>query len=183
MALTFKLDIEDALLTLLNTELGIPVILGHQSGPEPTGDYGVIYISVFRNLHNAESHTYSSDVDTLTEKTVQSMVVQFTCQFYGNSNFENAFLANGLFKSRSIQERLYYDNCLSFQSLTQIRNIPELRDTQYIPKAAFDVSFLTTFDFNQSIDWFDTASYTGTYEDSLENVVVTQEGTVSASGT
>lgn len=180
MAITFKTNAEDALLTLLNTELDIPVILGHENGPEPEGDYGVIYITQYTNLHRDSNHTYSSGPDTLTELTKQTMVVQFTCMFYGDTCFENAFKANGLFKSRMIQENLYWENDLALQQITQIRNIPELRETQFIPKASFDVSFLTCFQFEQDIDWFDTASYEGNYLDPAGDIVITQEGTISS---
>lgn len=175
----FITAIEDAFLTILNDYFNTPIILDYQSGPEPTGDYGVLGISTFNKVHRNTNNFYKTDTG-FEERIKQDYEITLTVKFYGNSCYDNAFEAQASLQMIDTQDQLFTFNCISSPEITSIRRIPELRDTGYIQKASFDVTFLTAFEQVREVDWFDTVEYSGEYIDQADNVVLTEENTVSA---
>lgn len=158
----FITDIEDAFLTELNTSLNIPVIIDFQGGPEPEGDYGVLGITTFNKLHRDSNHFYDT-TDGFKERLKQDYNILLTASFYGNSAYDNAFEAQATLSYNDVIERFYTNNNISIVDITQLRRIPELRDTGYIQRATFDIEILIGFESVIDIDWFDTVDWTGEY--------------------
>ncbi|MBG23653.1 MAG: hypothetical protein CMF22_10045 [Idiomarinaceae bacterium] len=176
----FLQNIEDAILVTMNDYFNIPVILEHQGGPEPTGDYGVFGLLTFNKVNRNKYNSYKSGAD-FKERIQQDYYITATLRFYGDSCYDNAFEAQSVLQLKSTQEELYTFNCISILDITNVRRLPELRDTGYIQKASFDINMLVGYEFVRDVDWFDTVSYEGEYVDLDGNVILTEDETVSAS--
>jgi len=160
----FTKDIEDAFLSSLNTRFSpIPIILDYQSGPEPTGDYGVLGITTYNKLHLDSNHFYLSGTQ-VDEKIKQDFEVVLTVKFYGDSCYDNAFEAQAYLQLRNTQEDFHFNDDISIIDVTSIIRIPELRDTGYVKKASFDINTLVGFELvSADVDYFDTVEWTGDY--------------------
>lgn len=177
--MAFITDIEDALLTVLNDELTIPVIIAHENAPEPQGDYGVIRYVVADKVHRNEvSHNRTED--GLEEVIRQVFRVRFNVKFYGESCHDNAFLSQAILASHTIQAGLYQDSQLSYADVTSVQNNPEFRPTGFIDRSIYDISFLTGFEYKRITDWFNKVSYEGDYVDSEGNLILTPSDIVEA---
>ena len=174
----FITNIEDALLTVLNNYFTIPVINDYQGGPEPQGDYGVFGITTANKIHRDNDSSYST-VDGFEERIKQDYEVVTTLRFYGDSCYDNAFEAQAVLQLRSTQEDLHYNNCISVIDVTNVRRMPELRDTDYIQKASFDLNLLIGFEFIRDADYFDTVNYNSQLDEEDGNTVYTDTSTVS----
>lgn len=160
----FLTNIEDALLTYYNNYFdGVPMIPDYDNGPEPVGNYGVVGLTVLNQLNRGSRSTWSSGEETLTERFKQDFRILATITFYGNSCYDNAFDAQSIIKMSEAMDRLYQDNCLSIVDSSDVRRIPELRDTKYIQRASFDLTLLTSYENLSDIDWFNIVGYTGNY--------------------
>ena len=168
----FITAIEDAFLTRLNTRFSpTPVIIDYGGGPEPTGDYGVLGITTANKIHRDSHHFYDSGT-TFDEKIKQDYEVVLTVKFYGDTCYDNAFEAQGYLQQRNTQEDFHYNDDISIIDVTNVRRIPELRDTGYVQKASFDINLLIGFEQVQAdVDYFDTVEFSGTFQNELNNVV------------
>lgn len=180
--MAFITDIEDALLTILNSELDIPVIIAHDNGIEPTGDYGVLSFVAANKIHRNAKSTYKTE-DNLIEKVSQDFLVRLNLKFYGHSCHDKAFTSQAILASSAIQEELYHFSHLSYGDVTSVQNNPELRPAGFIKRAVYDVTFLTGFEYTRTVDWFNTVSYEGKYVTPDGELVLTESETVSASDT
>jgi len=158
----FITNIENALLTVLNDYFTIPIILDYQGGDEPQGDYGVFGITTANKIHRDNDSSYST-VDGFEERIKQDYEVVTTLRFYGDTCYDNAFEAQAILQMRNTQEELHYNNCISVIDVNSIRRMPELRDTDYIQKASFDLNLLIGFEFIREVDWFDTVIWAGDF--------------------
>ena len=177
----FITAIEDAFLTRLNTRFSpTPVIIDYGGGPEPTGDYGVLGITTANKIHRDSHHFYDSGA-TFDEKIKQNYEVVLTVKFYGDTCYDNAFEAQGYLQQRNTQEDFHYNDDISIIDVTNIRRIPELRDTGYIQKASFDINLLIGFEQVQAdVDYFDTVIFDSNVEDEGGNLVYTNTNTVTS---
>lgn len=166
----FVTDIEDSFLTEFNSSLEVPVILDYQGGPEPQGDYGVIGITTFNKLHRDTNNFYKTDTG-FEERLKQDYNILITVSFYGNSAYDNAFEAQAVLSYNDVIESFYTFNNISIVDITQIRRIPELRDTGYIQRTTFDIEILIGFESVKQVDWFDTVEWEGTVLDTGGNIV------------
>lgn len=180
--MSFFSDIEDSLLTTLNSVLTIPVIADAENGPEPSGDYGLVRLAAADKLHRNAVQTYPTD-DGMVERVKQDFLVRLTITFYGDSAYDNAFESQAILASRVVQEELFATGNLSYADITSVRRIPERRDTGLIQRASYDIKFLTGFEYIRTIDWFDKVSYSGKYITPAGNLVLATNGTVSTNGT
>lgn len=180
--MAFITDIEDALLTVLNEELPIPVIIAHDNAPEPQGDYGVLRFVTANKQHRNGVHLYKTE-DGFEESIRQTFLIRFNLRFYGDSCHDNAFLSQAVLASSVIQEELYHFTQLSYADVTQVQNNPEFRPTGFIARAVYDATFLSGFEYKRTIDWFDTVSYEGEYVNSNGDILLTTSKTVSANDT
>jgi hypothetical protein len=180
--MAFIRDIEDALLTLLNSELNIPVKIAHDGSPEPVGDYAALSFTAADKIHRNTINSYET-TEGFVERLKQDFLVRFNLRFYGDSCYNNAFESQAILGTRSIQEELYTFSSLSFIEGTSIQNIPELRETRYIQRALYDFKVLTGFEYTRLTDWFDKVSYEGEYITPDGGVLLTTSETVSASDT
>lgn len=179
----FITDIEDALLTVLNRELNVPVIIAHDNAPEPQGDYGVLSFTTATKKHRNTVNTYSTPNQGLVERIKQDFLVRFNVRFYGNSCHNNAFTSQAILASSEVQGELYESSHLSFGDVTSIQNNPELRPTGFIARAIYDATFLSGFEYTRTVDWFDKVSYEGEYVTTNGDILLTFSETVSASDT
>lgn len=170
--MTFITNIEDAFLTELNSSLSIPVILDFQGGPEPEGDYGVLGITTFNKLHRDSKNQYPT-TDGFEERLKQDFNILLTASFYGNTCYDNAFEAQAILSYDDVVESFYHNNNISIVDITQLRRVPELRDTGYIQRVTFDIEILIGFESIRDIDWFDTVEYEGEFEDPSGDEVLT----------
>lgn len=154
----FVKDIEDALLVLLNSKLNIPVIVDYSNGPEPTGDYGVIGLTVADKINN-NSVTHRITSTGFEERVKQDYLLRFTFRFYGESCYSNAFESQSILASRQVQESLHGDSSISYADITSIRRVPEHRQTGYIQRAVYDIKFLVGYESSRDADWFDSVEY------------------------
>jgi hypothetical protein len=180
--MAFITDIEDALLTVLNQELTIPVIIAHENAPEPVGDYGVIAFVTADKKHRNALHFYKT-LEGFEESVQQTFLLRFNLKFYGDSCHDNAFLSQAVLASSDIQDELYHFSHLSYADVDSVQNNPEFRPTGFIKRSVYDATFLSGFEYKRTIDWFDTVSYEGEYIDHNGNIVLTTSATVSASDT
>jgi len=175
----FITDMEDALYQVVSSNLNIPVIFDYSNGPEPTVDCCVLGMTLLTKLNRDSKYFYSTPTG-FEEQLKQDYEVMFTFRFYGDSCYDNAMKIQAILSMNTTQQNLHYYNDISVVDITQIRRIPELRETQYIQKASFDMNLLIGFDYIQDIDWFNTVSYEGDYKDSEGNIVLHESETVSA---
>lgn len=159
----FLTNIENALLKLYNGHFTIPIIPDYDNGPEPVGDYGVVGLTVINQLNRGSRSTASSSANTLTERFKQDFRVLATVTFYGNSCYDNAFEAQSIIKMSEALADLFYEDCLTVIDSSDIRRIPELRDTKYIQRASFDLTLMTSYENLSDIDWFNTVGYEANY--------------------
>lgn len=175
----FLEDIEDAFHTLLNEHFSVNIIKDYENKPEPKGDYGVFGITLFNKLHRDENEYYKTP-SSMFESVKQEFQVSMTFRFYGKSCYSLAFEAQALLQALHVQERLFYDHCISNPSITNIRRIPEKRDTIYKDKASFDLECFIGFEHDFEIDWFDTVVYEGVYKEQGGRTVLEDNQTVEA---
>lgn len=177
--MAFITDIEDALLTVLNDELTIPVIIAHENAPEPKGDYGVIRYVTADKLHR-NAVDFNNTAEGFEEVIRQTFLIRFNVKFYGNSCHDNAFLSQAVMASRTIQDELYHFSHLSYADVTSVQNNPEFRPTGFIDRSVYDITFLSGFEYRRTIDWFNTVSYEGEYVTPDGEILLTTSKTVSA---
>lgn len=177
--MAFVRDIEDAFLTELNNSLNIPVIIDYGGGTEPTSDYGVLGITTFNKLHRDTRNSYKLPDGSFKERLKQDYEILMTFSFYGESCYEKSFEAQALLSSVDVLESFYTFNNISIVDITSLRRIPELRETGYIQRVTFDLNMLVGYEFIRDVDWFDTVSYEGDFEDGIGNVILEIDDTVT----
>lgn len=177
--MAFITDIEDALLTVLNDKLPIPVIIAHENAPEPQGDYGVIRYVAADKMHR-NSISFNKTVDGVEETIRQVFLIRFNIKFYGESCHDNAFTSQAILASHTVQAGLYQDSQLSYADVTSVQNNPEFRPTGFIDRSVYDITFLTGFEYKRITDWFDSVSYEGDYVTPSGEILFSDSKTVSA---
>lgn len=177
--MSFVSGIDYAIRTYLNSVLDIIVIPDYDGGTEPVEDYCVVGITTFNKLNRDSNHFYKTDTG-FEELIRQHYEVVLTASFYGDSCYDNAFKAQALLQLNDTREQLDYTDCISNLNISNVMRIPEIRETDYVQRATFDINILTAFEFVKEIDWFDTVKYSGEYLDLDESIVLQEDETVSA---
>lgn len=164
--MSFLTNMENALLMFYNDYFdNVPMIPDYDNGPEPIGDYGVVGITVLNQLNKGSRSTSSKGTGALEESLKQDFRALVTITFYGDSCYDNAFEAQSIIKMSEALDKLYNENYLSIVDSTDVRRIPELRDTKYIQRATFDLTILTAYENLSDIDWFNIVGYQANYPD------------------
>jgi hypothetical protein len=157
-------NISLALRTVLNERFDILFIPDYDNGNEPVDDYATVGVTIVNQVHQSDSN-YIVRTDTITERLKQDFRVLVTLTFYGNSAYNMAFQTQAALKMSEIKQKLFYENCLSIMDVTNIRRVPELRETKYIQRATFDATILTSYEQLSDIDWFNIVGYSADYKD------------------
>lgn len=163
---------------ILNSNIDVIVIPDYDANPEPQGTYGTLGVSFFNQISREQNSTDTSPVDALNETLATDYEVTFDVNFYGKDASIKAMDAHSVFGFNSVKGDLHYTYGLGFMRIGNIRRVPELRSSRYVPRYTFDVTFTANHEAIRQIDYFDTVDYQGDYVDLEGNVVVTQSGTI-----
>lgn len=174
----FLTDVEDSLLTVLNTEMDLDFYPDYSNQMEPSGEYASLGVTLLNKLHRDAHNFYETD-EGFEERLRQDYNILLTLRFYGNSCYENAVEAQARLSMINTIDALHYFDNISIIDVSTIRRIPEIRPDGYVDKASFDLTVLSGFEYIKSVDWFDTVSYSGEYLNEEGEVILTDSATVS----
>lgn len=167
---------------MLNSHMTSVVIPDYDLGPEPKNSYGVVGLTLLQQIFR--DHNSSRDTSLgFKEVLRRDYEAVFTVQFIGDNAYNDAMQASQLFGFESIASSLFYDYGVAYVRHSQIRRIPEPRQTEYVPVASFDITCHVSDEVVNDLEWFNTVRYQGSYLRIDGTVVLTQEGEVSYDGT
>lgn len=153
----------------------VPVVFDYQGGPEPVGEYGTVGLRTLVEVGDSESHSHAEG-EKLFEVTKQLFLGSVTISFLGDNSYDNAMAAQARLKSRHAQYNLYQERQVAVKDVQVLRRDPEQRETKYIEKTLFTVTFYTATETSYDIDWFDSVDISG-------QTLGASKGSVDTSGT
>lgn len=166
---------------MLNSKMESIVIPDYDTGPEPTGSYGTVGLTLLRQIFR--DHNSSDDRAGFKEVLRRDYEAVFTLTFIGSDCYDDAMEASQLFGFESVASNLYFNWGVAYVSHGNIRRVPEPRQTEFVPVASFDITCHISDEVVNDLEWFNTVQYSGKYLSVDGTVVLTQEGEVSSEDT
>ena len=147
-------QIEDAVYKVLKEIWPNPynVIINHQRGPEPKGNYGAFHITsleqVGRDYTGALASPLGDEVYAYKVRTEYSVTIRFTAS--GDDAGEYIFKLD-----RSLSNLHYLDlfqlNNLSFTEKSSVRKAPKLKETDWKDYYQLDATFYFAYEEDQEV--------------------------------
>lgn len=144
-------------------EIGYPdtlVVQSHQNGLEPTNTYAVLNILMTTQHGFRDEATFMNlDGDTLDSVTTYSVSTQIS--FVGKDSEEVATeFRHAMINNRRCYEYFLY-NGLGVLSRSDLRRIPQQRETEWVAAMNMDIEFSYAVATRQSYDWIQYITVNG----------------------
>lgn len=131
-----------------------PIIFSHNNGSEPSTSYVVINILNSNQVGRSDLSTLTDPQENIVIQSYYEVLVQFS--FLGSESADMALsLHNRLSGNPVTLEALAKQN-LGYMRKTQVRRLPEKRETSWIEKSNFDVTFTYFINTIQEVGVVDT---------------------------
>lgn len=146
-----------------STKIYIPnndVIFSHQGGQEPNGTYLAINILKIDKIGMEDESTYASPDPntTITSKNVYEATVRYMFVGQDSGNLAYDFEAS---IDNSAARFAFGGQNLAIMRKSEVRRVPEKRDTTYVDNFTLDVIFSYGTTNVQSIDIIENVDWTG----------------------
>lgn len=153
-------DITSALYT--SNKLFFPsneLIFSHQGGPEPNGSYVGLNILRTDKIGMEDESTYASPTPTITSRNVYEVTVRY--MFIGKDSGNLAYDFEAAISNPASRFNFGYSN-LAVMRCSEVRRVPEKRDTTWVDFFTLDVVFSYGVTVEQPIEIIETVSWDGT---------------------
>ena len=133
------------------------VIFSHEGGEEPRGTY--ISVNVLDNNRVGREYdsfdTQGAD-PTMSSRTEREVLVRFL--FIGQDAGDKAYEMEAKLHNEATRFILYPNN-LAVMRISEVRRVPELRDTKWIPYFVLDITFSYATTIDMDIDTIEYISW------------------------
>ena len=153
--------IEDSLYTAISKAFetlgkNVRVVLSHQNGPEPKGDYvSINVLSMEREGSASKSGMAAWENNQAKEYSVQAYDSLVQLNFFGDNAPDLATLFHSQWKSNTAVREHFLRNNLAPRIISGLRRAPQLRDTVWINSFAVDIRVGYAVRTIQDVDWVD----------------------------
>ena len=138
----------------------VPVIYSHQNGLEPTSTYCILNVLGHTQIGRMNESTYlMKDEDVLESITQYSVQTQIS--FVGaNADGVASDFKHALSNNRSCIDVTQRNN-FGILNKSQLRRIPQKRETQWVAMSNMDIDFSFAVRTRQSYDWVEFITLNG----------------------
>lgn len=149
-----------------------PVIRSHQSGDELKSTYAVVNILSLPKTGSAMTSTLASTTDdvaySLRVMIPYQALVQYT--FVGPDAGSMALHAHMRMTNSPVNREYAQSFNLSQLNITDIRRLPQKRETTWCDQHTFDVTYSMILSFDKDVDIIKTIEYLDPFNDELISV-------------
>jgi hypothetical protein len=166
-------DIRVIIINSLSEYPTTPVNYSHDNGPEPSSTYASLYILSLEQVGRTQSTSrLSTDLD-LEFQSPYNCTAQIS--FVGNDSTSIAYSSHMRLANAVLNREFSQFRNLSITSKTNIRRIPQKRDTQWVEICSFDITFFFISSFKQTIGAINQV----VYEDPITEVEIAIPSTIT----
>lgn len=149
LATIVKNQVESIVLNSLSEYPTTPVIFSHQSSTEPIKTYCSVNILSFDQIGRTESTTKLDSSSKMQFTAPYEVMIQLS--FLGDTASEVAFSSYLRLANAVLNRELSQTYKLSVADKSQLRRIPQLRNTKWVDVLSFDVTFFFIGSFKQTV--------------------------------